>query len=1063
MLLKKLVAFLPALLLPCSLAWAVWVWSPESGKFVNPEGALQDTAEEQYDYAMRFYKEKDLEEASDQLENLLKKFPGARIAPEAQYRLGTVYEERADYWKAFRAYKTLVESYPQSERFNEVVEREFRIGNLFLSGKKAKLMGLEILPSLPRAAEIFQHIVQQAPYSEYGDRAQFHLGLTYQRWKRFAEAVEAFQTLIDQYPQSDLVGKARYQLAEASFQQSAAQFRDQRALEEASKQVDRFLERHPDAEATEKAAKLRQAIDEKNAEKNYRIGVYYEKEDYIESALIYYRDVGERYPHTRWGEKALSKLKALEQPVTYLSEKGGEIKALRESLEARLERISRGDEEERKRIQKELKQLKEDEKSFKREKVGTLEARDSDIRRRERELGEKFKRLEKKRKLAEKHPSPDYQRAMERWHASLVAEQEALIREKGELRTWRESLGVKERRSPLEMLPFVGEEESELDKVRKIGAKKLYHVAEEKKSLLEEKEALYKKLGEVSSFLDKTQAGRLGLYESLPLPATGSDRGSDGIRTQRDKVKNVLEEVQRLEADLEGRRKAYESQFGEPAWLMVAQAPARLVARSAGVLVQSIDKSFSFVNPFDDRGISVENASLEELKELALHMREKIAAQQNLTDTLTQAFDAELALQEQKRLLSTLESGPPPNPMRLRKSVKALEKDIRTRYQEIDDRHRHKKALLEELDGLLGKRGGGTGMSQRGSAFVLPVARTGWLVKSFLFGLPDRDVELTKEAGRLAEDGTVGPEAQRIKEEIELESLMIEAQSREIENLEKELEILRAKASLAGGFKFRSAIVRVPYKFLGEAINSSKRLIPRKDRDEILIQRLGQETQRLEAYRHELRKVEERIGLLTPKSQVQESREKTEDAAAERTVAQPPSAEEKPSAESEPVGPEPMAQAPDPAAMKSEIESVIEKIAERQRVFEREKMVLEEQLRALELPPTAGMAAGTSDELEERRKREEELQGELREVRRELTELIRKEGELELEETEVLEKRISHIDRAIQQIQSKALTQDLLAERGRMEERLSQISLRQGFLTKEIERFQLADTGSASG
>src|SRR3989338_7101235 len=75
-------------------AHAYWVWSPESGKFVNPEGAVQDTAEEQYDYAMRLYKEKDLAEAAEQLKGLLKKYPGARIAAEAQYRLGTIYEEQ---------------------------------------------------------------------------------------------------------------------------------------------------------------------------------------------------------------------------------------------------------------------------------------------------------------------------------------------------------------------------------------------------------------------------------------------------------------------------------------------------------------------------------------------------------------------------------------------------------------------------------------------------------------------------------------------------------------------------------------------------------------------------------------------------------------------------------------------------------------------------------------------------------------------------------------------------------------------------------------------------------
>src|SRR3989338_5182899 len=156
---KKVYAFLLLLIFPSASSQAYWVWSPEAGKFVNAEGAAQDSAEEQFDYAMKLYREKNLEEASEKFKEILKRYPQARVAPESQYRLGLILEEKGDYLKAFKAYKSLVKSYPQSERFNEVIEREFRIGNVFLSGKKAKLAGLEILPSLPRAAKIFEHIV----------------------------------------------------------------------------------------------------------------------------------------------------------------------------------------------------------------------------------------------------------------------------------------------------------------------------------------------------------------------------------------------------------------------------------------------------------------------------------------------------------------------------------------------------------------------------------------------------------------------------------------------------------------------------------------------------------------------------------------------------------------------------------------------------------------------------------------------------------------------------------------------------------------------------------------
>ena len=60
-------------------AHAYWVWSPEAGKFVNAEGTAEGPAEEQFKYALRFLEEGNPERAIDELENLAKNYPAARI------------------------------------------------------------------------------------------------------------------------------------------------------------------------------------------------------------------------------------------------------------------------------------------------------------------------------------------------------------------------------------------------------------------------------------------------------------------------------------------------------------------------------------------------------------------------------------------------------------------------------------------------------------------------------------------------------------------------------------------------------------------------------------------------------------------------------------------------------------------------------------------------------------------------------------------------------------------------------------------------------------------------
>ena len=134
----KVFAFIFILLLPHSNASADWVWSPEQGKFINTESDTQGDADDLFDNALDLYKEKKLDKATEQFKLVLKKYPKSRVAPEAQYRIGTLYEESSDYVEAHKAYQALIKSYPQSERFEEVIEREYQIGSMFLSGKKGK-------------------------------------------------------------------------------------------------------------------------------------------------------------------------------------------------------------------------------------------------------------------------------------------------------------------------------------------------------------------------------------------------------------------------------------------------------------------------------------------------------------------------------------------------------------------------------------------------------------------------------------------------------------------------------------------------------------------------------------------------------------------------------------------------------------------------------------------------------------------------------------------------------------------------------------------------------------
>jgi len=1034
---KKVITFFFLFLLPALSLNAYWVWSPDEGKFISPEEGGQGAPQEQFEYAMQLYRERKLDKAQEQLEDLLKRHRGSQIAPEAQYFLGVIYEESDNYLKAYEAYKVVLESYPQSERIDEVIEREFRIGNLFLSGRKAKFMGLEVLPSLSKAEEIFQHIIRHAPYSEYGDQAQFRLGLTRKKAGHFEEAIEAFQAVIDSYPQSDLVSEARFQLADAAFLRSGVATRDQRALDQASDYVGHFLERYPDSTASEKAAKLRQEIDEKNSEKNYRVAHYYEKTNYLDSAMIYYTDVANRYPHTKWGEKAQQKLKALKEPVAFIRGEASELEQEKKDLEETLKQLPAEESYKRETLERKVERLEQKQKSLEKSKTESLRSREADLRRRKSEWKEKAKKLNKKKALLETNSSEDFKRAMDRWESLLMDEKDQIAEEEKQLASWKESLGVKERPNFLEMLPFLGEDASEIETVREIEAKKLYRVSDEKKELLEEKELLYKQYGEVNASLNSLRAQKTGLdAEKQDLKAIETS-GDESFNLRRNKIEALRAEMEELEKRFKEKDKVYQERFGKSLWASWMAAPAALVTKPVGALGHSLKA----ISPFG-RGDDLEDKPIEELLELRMHLKEKAAAQQNLVDTLSQAFDQELAMQEQKRLLASLENNEEMDVRELRKSIKSVEKEIRRAYEEIQDRDERKKERVKALEDLLRQREEEAAAPVRiGRAFLTPAKVLAKGTHSFIFGRKPKDVEATESADKIEGEGPKSLEIAKMKEEIEWESLMIEVRNREIIKLRKELEILKAKSSLDGGFKFRSSLVKVPYAFLEDAIDGAKRLIPTKDREEMLIQRLNEESGALEGLKRELTAVE---------NEINERSESPGGGPSETAAPESGDAVQETGEEGLEDGEEMLLQ--------QEIERLSAELEAKRREWERENSILDREVTAFRRE---------SDQAHQKRdwkkedkgltSREKQLFKELDQIEKELGELIKQEERLEREETSVLEKRIEKIEHLVKQVNSKAMAQDLLREKEKMEERISQIETRRNFLARELERFQVAE------
>ncbi len=294
-------------------AFGYWIWTPESGKWENPKYAAKDTPEDQIAYAKKSYEGKNLKNALREFKKLLKYYPLSKEAPTAQYYVGRIMEDLDNSYEAFKAYQKVIDTYPYTELVDDVIEREYKIADAFFSGKKIKIVGKWQMPAKDKAIEIFKTVSDNAPYGKYADLAKFKAGLSYKDIQDYNGAILMFKDLIDRYPNSSVIDKARFQLAECSKLLAVKPAYDQTPTNLARKEFEDFLEKHPDSVMAPSAKQIVDKLKSSEAENAYETGKFYEARRAPASAIIYYKDIVQNYSETEWAKKAQERLNELEK------------------------------------------------------------------------------------------------------------------------------------------------------------------------------------------------------------------------------------------------------------------------------------------------------------------------------------------------------------------------------------------------------------------------------------------------------------------------------------------------------------------------------------------------------------------------------------------------------------------------------------------------------------------------------------------------------------------------------------------------------------------------------
>lgn len=296
-----------------SSAFSFWIWSPKTGKWKNPKYSPRPSPKLQLEQAQKVFSQKDYPRAYREYQKIVLYFKGSREAAEAQYYMGRCREALGKDYQAFLEYKKVIESYPFSDRIEEVIEREYKIGERLLDRYPKKILGLEIDLVEHPSVVIFKHIYESAPYSRYAPQALYRLGMVLRKISRYDEAQEYLQRLIDNYPDSEWVEPAKYQLALTKIESSPGIDYDHTQIKEAEKTFEEFIQNHPEAKISREAERKLKELREREAEKYFKIAQFYERRKAWESAKIYYQYIIDKFKDTHFYDISWEHLKELKE------------------------------------------------------------------------------------------------------------------------------------------------------------------------------------------------------------------------------------------------------------------------------------------------------------------------------------------------------------------------------------------------------------------------------------------------------------------------------------------------------------------------------------------------------------------------------------------------------------------------------------------------------------------------------------------------------------------------------------------------------------------------------
>jgi outer membrane protein assembly factor BamD len=273
-------------------------------------------AKEQLDVAEQAFAKEDYNTTLHAAHRILRVWPLSDYAPDAEYLIGRCLEKTGKDEAAFKAYQNIIEKYPRSSRYEEVLWRQYEIASRFLGGQWFRLWGYIPYPSMDQTAQMFDKIVNNGPYSDVAPHAQLRMGAAREKQKNYPDAVKAYATAADRYYNQPIIASdALFREGFSYARQAAKAEYDQNTAVQAIATFTDFITLYPNDGRVPQAQHAIAWLKAEQVRGNFEIAQFYEKSKKWNGALVYYNEVLQLDPNSPYAASARQRIETLKPRV----------------------------------------------------------------------------------------------------------------------------------------------------------------------------------------------------------------------------------------------------------------------------------------------------------------------------------------------------------------------------------------------------------------------------------------------------------------------------------------------------------------------------------------------------------------------------------------------------------------------------------------------------------------------------------------------------------------------------------------------------------------------------